>query len=47
MKVPLESVIQVEGGVKSRKAKSKSSSGVVNTVGPVGGTRGDADGVAR
>ena len=35
MSAPLESVIQIEGGVKGRKAKSKSSSAVSNPVGLV------------
>ena len=39
MSVPLESVIQIEGGVKSRKAKSKSSSAVLNPVSPARGYR--------
>jgi aspartyl-tRNA synthetase len=34
MSAPLESVIQIEGGVKGRKAKSKSSSSVSNNVSP-------------
>jgi aspartyl-tRNA synthetase len=39
MSAPLESVIQIEGGVKGRKAKSKSSSAVLNPVSPARGDR--------
>jgi aspartyl-tRNA synthetase len=39
MSAPLESVIQIEGGVKGRKAKSKSSSTVSNPVSPARGDR--------
>jgi aspartyl-tRNA synthetase len=39
MAAPLESVIQIEGGVKGRKAKSKSSSAVSNDVSRVRGLR--------
>jgi aspartyl-tRNA synthetase len=47
MSAPLESVIQIEGGVKGRKAKSKSSSAVTNPVSRTGDVQDGTDGVAR
>jgi len=47
MSAPLESVIQIEGGVKSRKAKSKSSSAAANPVSHNGDVKNGTDGVAR
>lgn len=47
MSAPLESVIQIEGGVKSRKAKSKASSAVANPVSHNGDVKNGTDGAAR
>jgi aspartyl-tRNA synthetase len=47
MSAPLESVVQIEGVVKGRKAKSKSSSAVTNPVSRTGDVKDGTDGVAR
>jgi len=47
MSAPLESVIQIEGGVKGRKAKSKSTSAASNPVGHSAGVEDGTDRIAR